>query len=94
MAQDVYYLRHFAAAYAAAIDKCPLADLNARADLNHLLLGVHKEVQLHGGFASSWGKEPAGCHQPCTATKSYTDFLNQVADDPEVRLGKAGAGEA
>jgi thiaminase len=85
MAQDAYYLRHFAAAYAAAIDKCDPGDAGAQADLQHMLHGLHDELRLHGSLAAQWGIDLQRFKEPSKATKSYTDFLNAVADHPEVQ---------
>jgi thiaminase/transcriptional activator TenA len=55
--------------------------------LQQLLDGVDQELQLHDGYAASWGVDSKQLAAPSAATKAYTDFLMQVANDPEVSKG-------
>lgn len=83
--QDLFFLTRFARAYAAAIDKCTSPQLSAaKAVLADLLLGVDTELKLHGSYAAKWGVAVDEWVWPSAATSAYTDFLINVANDPEV----------
>jgi thiaminase len=84
--QDLFFLTRFARAYAAAIDKCSNnAQLAAaKAVLAELLLGVDAELKLHGSYAAKWGVAVDEWVWPSAATSAYTDYLMEVATDPEV----------
>lgn len=75
VAQDAYFLDAFARAYALALAKSP--DGDTLRTLAELLQGVLDELELHAGYAASWGidLQPA----PGAATLAYTDFLLRVA---------------
>jgi thiaminase len=96
--QDAFFLSHFARAYAAALDKAtassrqPGGDDSAASDvLQTLLLGVHTELQLHGGYAAQWGVDASAAGvSPSPATAAYCAFLLEVADDPQVCWDAAG----
>ena len=49
MAQDSFFLKAFAQAYALAMAQA--ADDDMRHDLQNLLDGVHQELQMHQGYA-------------------------------------------
>eukprot|EP00882_Tetradesmus_deserticola_P020063 GHRQ01021618.1.p1 GENE.GHRQ01021618.1~~GHRQ01021618.1.p1 ORF type:complete len:202 (+),score=94.11 GHRQ01021618.1:127-732(+) len=84
--QDLFFLTRFARAYAAAIDKCGhTPQLSAaKAVLAELLLGVDAELKLHGSYAAKWGVAVDEWVWPSAATSAYTDYLMEVATDPEV----------
>ena len=73
--QDAWFLTAFARAYAVALAKAP--DVATLRELKTLLDGVFEELELHAGYATSWGADldPA----PAPATSAYTDFLLRVA---------------
>ncbi|KAG2498573.1 hypothetical protein HYH03_003324 [Edaphochlamys debaryana] len=81
VAQDAYFLHHFARAYALALAKAGAEDDATFEALSTLLRGVHAELKLHGAYAEGWGLALAKS-QPSPATKAYTDFLYEVAVDP------------
>lgn len=54
--------------------------------LSELLLRVHTELQMHGGYAAQWGVDMTTGFKPSAATRAYTDFLTEVAQDPQVRI--------
>jgi thiaminase len=86
--QDLFFLTRFARAYAAAIDKCSSSSsqlASAKAVLAELLLGVDAELKLHGSYAARWGVAVDEWVWPSAATSAYTDYLMEVATDPEVR---------
>lgn len=60
----------------------PAAEVEAV--LEQLLHGVDEELQLHDSYAASWSVDSKQLAAPSAATKAYTDFLMQVAHDPEV----------
>jgi len=86
VAQDAHFLHFFARAYAAALDKCADAlDPEARVVIQQLLMGVHMELRLHGAYARTWGIDHLEeLDEVNPATSAYTDFLIEVAEDPEV----------
>jgi thiaminase len=54
------------------------------ATIRKLLEGVSHELQLHESYAAKWGLTPQEINDPSPATKAYTDFLLDVAEDPKV----------
>ncbi|KAG2431981.1 hypothetical protein HYH02_013197 [Chlamydomonas schloesseri] len=82
VAQDAYFLHYFARAYGIALSKALALDEQTFEDLTGLLRGVHEELRLHGSYAAKWGVDMtvAGT-RPSAATKAYTDFLMDVADE-------------
>lgn len=84
--QDLFFLTRYARAYAAAIDKCTKPHHSAaKAVVAELLLGVDAELKLHGSYAAKWGVSVDEWVWPSAATSAYTDFLIDIAHDPEVR---------
>lgn len=72
-------------AYAAAMDKCTAPEYNdALAVLSELLLRVHAELRMHGSYVAKWGVDMRAGFKPSAATRAYTDYLMEVAHDPEV----------
>jgi hypothetical protein len=47
-------------------------------------VAVHMELRLHGSYARSWGVDLGALEEVDPATSAYTDFLLEVAEDPEV----------
>ena len=76
VAQDAFYLRSFARAYAVIAAKCPtVEDL---AVCSELLAGVIEELKLHAEYARSLGIDLNGV-RPMPTTRAYTDFLLATA---------------
>lgn len=75
VAQDAYFLEAFARAYALAMAKCP--DREGLGAWKELLDGVLRELELHAGYAHTWGIDLTP--RPAPATEAYTDFLLRVA---------------
>jgi thiaminase len=42
-------------------------------------------LKLHGSYAAKWGVAVDEWVWPSAATSAYTDYLMEVATDPEVR---------
>lgn len=77
VAQDAFFLKHFACAYAMALAQCTNADDDTYATLTKLLRGVHAELKLHAGYAKRWGVD-LDATTASDATRAYTDFLMQA----------------
>jgi thiaminase/transcriptional activator TenA len=81
--QDAFFLNAFARAYSIAAAKT--SDLKGFETFHTLAGGVLQELQLHQGYADSWGIEllqvKAG-----VATQRYTDFLLATAWGQDVGL--------
>jgi hydroxymethylpyrimidine/phosphomethylpyrimidine kinase len=76
VAQDAFFLRAFAAAYALAGARC--ADADGRALYQRLAQGVDEELQLHRRQAERLGLDLARV-QASDATLAYTEFLTATA---------------
>lgn len=92
--QDAFFLSYYAQAYSAALDRCggnpqPGSAAAAAAPVMRALLeAVDHELHLHASYAAGWGVDVsmAGSNvTPSAATSAYTDYLMDVADDPQVR---------
>jgi thiaminase/transcriptional activator TenA len=75
LAQDAYFLKAFARAYALALAKSP--DLEGMLVFKDLLEGVFEELELHKGYAQRWGMSLET--EPLQPTSSYCDFLLRTA---------------
>ena len=76
VAQDAFFLRAFAAAYALAGARC--ADAAGRTLYAQLAQGVEEELQLHRRQAERLGIDLLRV-QPTDATLAYTEFLTATA---------------
>ncbi|MHC4470624.1 MAG: TenA family protein [Planctomycetota bacterium] len=76
VAQDAFYLRAFARAYALAAARCP--DHEAVSTFARLIRGVSEELELHAGFSSELGID-LDAARPMDSTLAYTDFLLATA---------------
>jgi thiaminase/transcriptional activator TenA len=76
VAQDAFYLRAFARAYALAAARSE--DHEDARTLVDLAKGVDEELTLHAGFAESLGIDLEGV-RPLDSTLAYTDFLLRTA---------------
>lgn len=76
VAQDAFFLRAFARAYALALARCP--DVEGMRRLHALLGGGLDELRLHARYAERLGIELARV-APYPATSAYTDFLVRTA---------------
>jgi thiaminase/transcriptional activator TenA len=85
--QDAFFLNAFARAYSIAAAKA--SDLKGFETFHVLAGGVLQELQLHQGYAGSWGVELSQV-KAGMATQRYTDFLLATAWGQEVGL-TAGA---
>ncbi|MBE7380697.1 MAG: TenA family protein [Leptolyngbya sp. SIO1E4] len=74
--QDAFFLEAFARAYSIAAAKS--SDWQGFKTFHDLAGGVLQELQLHEGFADSWGVSLQDI-QPGSATRRYTDFLLATA---------------
>ena len=75
-----------AAAAGAASQQPPAGHLSdCKAVLLQLLLGVHIELRMHGAYAAKWGVTLEEGLRPSAATSAYTNFLTDIAHDPQVR---------
>jgi thiaminase len=54
--------------------------------LSRMLKGVHEELRLHANYAVSWGVDLSAV-VPSPATRAYTDFLMDVANDTSTVSG-------
>lgn len=77
--QDAYFLLAFARSYGRCIGKCK--NIESVKTVHGLLGAVIDELTLHDSYASSFGKDPKFA-EPLPATVAYTDFLDQVGNDP------------
>lgn len=76
VAQDAFFLRAFARAYALALSRCSSDE--ALGELSSLIVGVVDELKLHHGYAREWGIDVVDV-RPNGATSAYTDFLLELA---------------
>lgn len=76
VAQDAFFLRAFAKAYALAIAKCD--DFAHVQEFNDLIAGVLSELTLHADYSATLD---INLHdvQPLPATSAYTEFLTSIA---------------
>lgn len=74
--QDACFLEAFARAYSIAAAKAP--DWEGFNLFHSLAGGVLQELQLHAGYAETWGVNIKSV-EPGTATRRYTDFLSATA---------------
>ncbi|CAM9251698.1 unnamed protein product [Ectocarpus sp. 12 AP-2014] len=86
VAQDAYFLRAFAKAYAYALAKAEdEEDIRAF----HSLIGsVLEELGLHASYSAKWGIDVANTPPPVKATAEYVDFLMTVASDPTTSVAQ------
>jgi thiaminase/transcriptional activator TenA len=83
VAQDVFYLRAFARAYALGAARS--GDDETLAAFCDLLNGVWKELQLHAAFSQRFGIDAARV-APNSATRAYVDFLLATAWHGEIEV--------
>ena len=76
VAQDAFFLRAFARAYAIAAARSET--IEAVTDFHALLGGVLEELKLHAAYAQELGIDLVGA-EPYSATTAYTDFLLATA---------------
>lgn len=76
VAQDAFFLESFARAYSIAAAKAP--DWQGFNTFHTLAGGVLEELNLHQGYAKTWGVNLETV-TPSTATRRYTDFLLATA---------------
>ena len=76
VAQDAFYLRAFAKAYALAAARCP--DPEAMRAFVSLIEGMEQELVLHAGYADRLGIDLRTV-RPMASTLAYTDFLLATA---------------
>ena len=76
IAQDYFFLESFAKAYGLAISKSK--DKKQIKTLSQLLSGVSNELILHESYSKQWDINLSH-HTIKTATKNYTDFLDEVS---------------
>ena len=76
LAQDYFFLETFAKAYGLAVSKSK--DKYSIRTLSQLLIGVSEELILHENYAEEWDIDLSN-NQIKTATKNYTDFLDDVS---------------
>ncbi len=76
VAQDAFFLRAFARAYALAAARSEAAEIIA--DFHELLGGVLEELKLHAAYAETLGIDLTGA-KPWHSTSAYTDFLLAAA---------------
>ncbi|NER83453.1 MAG: TenA family protein [Leptolyngbya sp. SIO1D8] len=81
--QDAFFLEAFAKAYSIAAAKSP--DWQGFNTFHDLAGDVLQELQLHQGYADSWGVSLQAV-QPGGATRCYTDFLLATAWSQEVGI--------
>lgn len=84
--QDAFFLEAFARAYSVAAAKAP--DWPGFSVFHTLAAGVLDELQLHQGYAKTWGVDLSAV-QPGPATRRYTDFLLATAWSQPVGLTAA-----
>jgi thiaminase/transcriptional activator TenA len=76
VAQDAFFLRAFARAYAVAAARAP--DMEAFESFLLLIRGAMEELSLHASFAKSLEID-LGAVEPLPATLAYTEFLLATA---------------
>ena len=76
IAQDAFFLRVFAKAYALALARSE--DAESSAALRELLEGVLQEIEMHRGYAAELGIDLERV-EPTPACRAYTDFLMRTA---------------
>jgi thiaminase/transcriptional activator TenA len=76
IAQDAFFLRVFAKAYALALARSD--DAENSATLRELLEGVLQEIEMHRGYAAELGIDLERV-DPTPACRAYTDFLIRTA---------------
>ncbi len=76
VAQDAFFLRAFARAYALAGARC--REIQDVAAFHGLLGGVLDELRLHQGYAAELAIDLERV-EPLSATRAYTDFLASTA---------------
>ena len=76
VAQDAFFLRAFARAYALAAARSEAAE--TLADFHELSGGVLEELKLHAAYAETLGIDLTGV-EPWRSTSAYTDFLLATA---------------
>ena len=76
VAQDAFFLRAFARAYAVAAARAPAMD--AFESLVELIHGALAELKLHAGYAASLDIDLAAV-TPLPETLAYTEFLQATA---------------
>jgi thiaminase (transcriptional activator TenA) len=81
--QDAFFLKAFARAYSITAAKAP--DWEGFNLFHSLAGGVLQELQLHAGYAATWGVNIKSV-EPGTATRRYTDFLSATAWSGDVGL--------
>jgi thiaminase (transcriptional activator TenA) len=81
--QDAFFLEAFARAYSIAAAKAP--DWEGFNLFHGLAGGVLQELQLHAGYAATWGVNISSV-EPGTATRRYIDFLSATAWSQDVGL--------
>jgi thiaminase/transcriptional activator TenA len=81
--QDAFFLEAFARAYSIAAARAP--DWEGFQIFHGLASGVLEELQLHQGYAQTWGVALETV-QPGAATRRYTDFLMATAWSQAVGL--------
>jgi len=81
--QDAFFLEAFARAYSIAAAKAP--DWEGFNLFHSLAGGVLQELQLHAGYAATWGVN-INSVEPGTATRRYTDFLSATVWSQDVGL--------
>lgn len=86
VAQDAFFLRAFASAYALAGRACP--DAAGRSLYAELAAGVDAELDLHRAMAQRLGIHLRHI-EPTDATLAYTDFLLATATGPEAGTAAA-----
>jgi thiaminase/transcriptional activator TenA len=79
--QDAFFLEAFARAYSIAAAKAPTWE--AFQTFHALAEGVMEELNLHEGYAQTWGVDLRTV-TPGAATRRYTDFLLSTAWSQEV----------
>lgn len=81
--QDAFFLEAFARAYSIAAAKA--LDWEGFQVLHGLASGVLQELNLHEGYAQTWGVDLRTV-TPGRATRQYTDFLLATAWSQEVGI--------
>lgn len=84
--QDAFFLEAFARAYSIAAAKAP--DWKGFTVFHELSGGVLQELNLHQGYAATWGVDIKNV-SPGNATRRYTDFLLATAWSQEVGVTAA-----
>lgn len=81
--QDAFFLEAFARAYSIAAAKAP--DWKGFQTFHTLAEGVLQELNLHEGYAQTWGVDLRTVI-PGSATRQYTDFLLATAWSQDVGI--------